>query len=199
VKIVLVGASGTVGRAIINELSDRHEIVRVGRSGGDAQVDITSEDSIKEMYEKTGAFDALVCAAGDAHFGPLTEMTENEYMIGIKNKLMGQVNLVLVGMKHINDMGSFTLTSGALSGDPIPFGSSVSMVNAAVEGFALGASIEMPRGLRINVVSPNVVEESMEKVGTYFRGHVPVPAARVALAYSKSVEGLLSGQVFRAT
>ena len=74
-KIVLVGASGTVGRAIINELSDRHEIVRVGRSGGDAQVDITSEDSIKEMYEKTGAFDALVCAAGDAHFGPLPEMT----------------------------------------------------------------------------------------------------------------------------
>jgi NAD(P)-dependent dehydrogenase (short-subunit alcohol dehydrogenase family) len=198
-KIILVGASGTVGQAIINELSDRHELVKVGRSGGDVQVDITSEDSIKEMYEKTGPFDALVCAAGDAHFGSLTEMTETEYMIGIKNKLMGQVNLVLKGMKHVNDGGSFTLTSGALSQDPIPFGSSVSMVNAGIEGFVLGASIEMPRGLRINVVSPNVVEESMGKVGAYFRGHVPVPAARVALSYSKSVEGLLTGQVFRAT
>jgi NAD(P)-dependent dehydrogenase (short-subunit alcohol dehydrogenase family) len=176
-KIVLVEASGTVGQAIINELSGRHEIVKVVRSRGDAKVDITSEDSIKDMYEKIGFLDALICAAGDAHFGSLVEMTEKEYMIGITNKLMGQVNLVLLVMKQVNDKGSFTLTSGALSGDPIPYGSSVSMVNAAVEGFTLGASIEMPRGLRINVVSPNVVKASMAKVGVCFRGHVPVPAA----------------------
>lgn len=198
-KIILVGASGTIGQAVIKELGERHEIVSVGSKSGDAQVDMSSADSIKSMYEKIGPFDSLICSAGNAHFGPLTEMKEEEFYIGIKSKLMGQVNLVLQGLPHIADNGSFTLTSGALSQDPIPFGSSVSMVNAGVEGFVLGASIEFPRGIRINAVSPNVVEESLPNFGQYFRGHVPVPAARVALAYSKSVEGKLTGKVIRAT
>jgi len=197
-KIILVGASGTIGQAVVKELGERHEIVPVGSKSGDVQVDMSSVESIKKMYEQVGSFDSLICTAGNAHFGPLTEMTEEEFYIGIKSKLMGQINLALQGIPHISDNGSFTLTSGALSQDPIPFGSSVSMVNAGVEGFVLGASIELPRGIRINVVSPNVVEESLPKFGQFFRGHVPVPAARVALAYSKSVEGKLNGRIIRA-
>ncbi|MBN4078280.1 short chain dehydrogenase [Nitrospina gracilis] len=197
-KIILVGASGTIGQAVVKELGERHEIVPVGSKSGDVQVDMSSIESIKKMYEKVGSFDSLICTAGNAHFGSLTEMTEEEFYIGIKSKLMGQINLVLQGIPHVSDNGSFTLTSGALSQDPIPFGSSVSMVNAAVEGFVLGASIELPRGIRINAVSPNVVEESLPKFGQFFRGHVPVPAARVALAYSKSVEGKLNGKIIRA-
>ena len=197
-KIILVGASGTIGQAVVKELGERHEIVPVGSKSGDVQVDMSSIESIKKMYEKVGSFDSLICTAGNAHFGSLTEMTEEEFYIGIKSKLMGQINLVRQGIPHISDNGSFALTSGALSQDPIPFGSSVSMVNAGVEGFVHGASIELPRGIRINAVSPNVVEESLPKFGQFFRGHVPVPAVRVALAYSKSVEGKLNGKIIRA-
>ena len=196
-KVVIIGASGTIGRAVVDELSPKHEIVKVGRKSGDVNVDITSAESITKMYEAIGSFDALVATTGNVHFGELNQMSEADYYIGIKDKLMGQVNLVLIGKNYINDAGSFTLTSGVLSHDPIKYGSSASMVNAAVDGFVIGASVELPKGIRINSVSPGVVLESMDTYGEFFRGHEPVTVARVALAYSKSVEGLLNGQVFR--
>ena len=196
-KIIVVGATGTIGRAVVGELKPRHEIVAVGHRGGEVQVDITSTDSIRKMYDRVGAFDALVSATGSVHFGEFMEMTEKEYDIGLRSKLMGQVNLVLLGRDRIADGGSFTLTSGILGEDPIRFGSSASMVNGALEGFVLGASIEIPRGIRINLVSPTVIEEAMPEYGPYFRGFDPVPAAKAALAYSKSVEGLLTGKVLK--
>ncbi|RJG14085.1 short chain dehydrogenase [Pseudomonas cavernicola] len=196
-KVLLIGASGTIGRAIDHELKDRHEIVRVGHSSGDYQVNITDNQSIRALFEEVGNVDALVSAVGKLHFGALAEMTEHEYAIGLKDKLMGQVNLLLIGREFINDGGSFTLTSGILSDDPIRCGSSASMVNAAVNGFVRGAAIELPRGLRVNAVSPNVLVESMGSYAPFFRGFKPVPAAEVALAYAKSVEGAQTGQVYR--
>jgi len=195
-KIVVIGATGTIGSAVTKELGDRHDIVKVGGKSGDVQVDMTLPDSIRKKYQTIGKVDAVVSTAGNAHFGPLASLTRKEFDVGLNSKFMGQVNLVLLGMEWVNDGGSFTLTSGILSHDPIPGGAAVTPINAAVEGFALGASIEMPRGLRINVVSPGVLEESLERIGSFFRGHVPVPGRRVALAYSKSVEGRLNGQVF---
>lgn len=197
-KIIVVGASGTIGRAVVEELTPRHEVVKVGHRGGDATVDITSADSIQKMFHAIGKVDAVVSTTGRAHFGPLETLTEKEFAVGIGSKLMGQINLVLIGRDFMNDGGSFTVTSGVLSQDPIYCGAAVTTVNAGLEGFVLGASIEMPRGIRINAVSPEVVEESMQKIGSFFRGHVPVPVSRVALAYSKSVEGRLNGQVFHA-
>jgi NAD(P)-dependent dehydrogenase (short-subunit alcohol dehydrogenase family) len=117
-------------------------------------------------------------------------------MIGLRDKLMGQVNLVLVGRELIADGGSFTLTTGVLTYDPIRSGSSASMVNGAIEAFVRAAAIELPRGLRINAVSPGVILEAMPAYAPFFRGHEPVPAARAALAYAKSVEGARTGQVF---
>ncbi|UBF27871.1 short chain dehydrogenase [Kovacikia minuta CCNUW1] len=195
-RIIVVGGTGTIGQAVVQELAPRHEIVTVGKSAGDFQVDITSTESIKNLFEQVGAFDALVSTTGSLHFGPFEEMDESHFYQGIQSKLMGQVNLVLIGRSYINDAGSFTLTSGILSHDPIRFGASASMVNAAIDGFVIGAAIELKPGIRINSVSPGIVQESMEALGSYFRGHNPVPVARVALAYSKSVEGLLNGQVF---
>jgi NAD(P)-dependent dehydrogenase (short-subunit alcohol dehydrogenase family) len=197
-KVILVGATGTIGQAICTELSKRHEVVKVGNSSGDAQVDITSVDSIKAMYESVGAFDTLVCTAGNAHFGPFEKLTEEECYVGIKSKLMGQVNLTLIGKDFISEKGSFTLTSGILSHDPIPFGAAASLANGAIDSFVVAAAIEMTGGIRINAVSPSVVEESLGKIGDFFRGHVPVPASKVALAYSKSVEGKLTGKVIPA-
>ena len=195
-KVIVVGGTGTIGKAVVQELSPRHEVITAGKSRGDVQVDITSTESIKNLFEQVGDFDALVSTTGNVHFGAFEEMDESHYYTGIQSKLMGQVNLVLIGRKYINDSGSFTLTSGILSHDPIRFGSSASMVNGAIDGFVIGAAIEMKRGVRLNAVSPGIVEESMEAIGSYFRGHEPVPVSRVALAYSKSVEGLLNGQIF---
>jgi NAD(P)-dependent dehydrogenase (short-subunit alcohol dehydrogenase family) len=195
-KIIVVGSTGTIGRAIITELKQRHTVVEVAHQHGDIHMDITDAASIENMYRAVGKFDAVVSATGKVHFGEFADMTAENYYTGIHSKLMGQVNLVLIGRNYINDSGSFTLTSGVLSHDPVRYGSSASMVNAALEGFARGAAIEMPRGLRINVVSPTVITESMPQFGDYFHGYAPISAAQAALAYSKSVEGLQTGQVY---
>ncbi|XQE68182.1 short chain dehydrogenase [Pseudomonas sp. P3C3] len=196
-KIILVGASGTIGQAIDRELRERHDIIRVGRHSGELQVNITDPASIRRLFEQTGPFDALISAAGNAHFGALEELTAKEFAVGLDDKLMGQINLVLIGREFANDGASFTLTSGVLSEDPIRYGAAVSTVNAALDGFVRAAALELPRGLRINGVSPTVLEESLPAYGPYFRGFKAVPAATVALAYAKSAEGLQTGQVYR--
>lgn len=196
-KIILVGASGTIGQAIDRELRERHDIVRVGRNSGELQVNIADPASIRRLFEQTGPFDALISAAGNAHFGALEELSAKEFAVGLDDKLMGQVNLVLIGREFANDGASFTLTSGVLSEDPIRYGAAVSTVNAALDGFVRAAAIELPRGLRINGVSPTILEESLPAYGPFFRGFKAVPAATVALAYAKSAEGRQTGQVYR--
>lgn len=195
-RIVVIGASGTIGRAVVAALSDRHEIVTAGSKSGDIQVDITDSQSIRAMFTRLGRVDAVVAAVGKVHFGEFASMTEQQVEIGLRHKLMGQVNLVLIGKEHVNDGGSFTLTSGVLSHDPIRFGAAASLVNGALDTFVRAAAIELDRGQRINIVSPGVLVESLPQYGEYFRGHEAVPASRVANAYLKSVEGRLTGQVF---
>jgi len=195
-RILLVGASGTIGRAVAAELSTRHELVTAGRNSGDVRIDLTDPDSIRAAYAEVGRLDAVVCAAGTVTFKPLEQMTSDDYEVGLRDKLMGQVNLVLLGREQVADGGSFTLTGGVLDHDPIVEGTSASMVNGALNAFALAASIELDRGLRVNVVSPGVITEALEAYAPYFRGFEPVPAARAALAYAKSVEGKRTGHVF---
>ncbi|MBB3228359.1 NAD(P)-dependent dehydrogenase (short-subunit alcohol dehydrogenase family) [Luteibacter sp. Sphag1AF] len=196
-KIVLIGATGTLGRAIDAQLSASHQIIPVGRSRGQHQVDITSQASVEALFKAIGRVDAIVSATGSMHFGPLTEMTAEQFNIGLQDKLLGQVRLALVGQHYLEDGGSITLTSGIVANEPIRYGANATAVNSAVEGFARGAAIELPRGLRINVVSPTVVTESMDVYAPYFPGFEPAPAARVALAYQRSVEGPQTGQVYR--
>uniref|UniRef100_UPI0037FBEA65 short chain dehydrogenase n=1 Tax=Pseudomonas sp. NPDC090201 TaxID=3364475 RepID=UPI0037FBEA65 len=196
-EILLIGASGTLGSAIEKELAPRHEIVRIGRNSGDETVDISDSASIRKLFERTGPFDALVCAAGNVTFAPLAEMTEESFALGLRDKLMGQVNLLLIGREFANDGASFTFTTGVLSHDPIASGASATLVNSAIDGFVRAAAIELPRGMRVNSVSPTVLEESMDSYGPFFRGFKPVSAADAALAYAKSVEGLQTGHTFR--
>ncbi|MBM1182937.1 NAD(P)-dependent dehydrogenase, short-chain alcohol dehydrogenase family [Pseudomonas lundensis] len=196
-KILLIGAHGTIGSAIDRELSPRHEIVRIGRKSGDFQVDISDSASIRKLFQQTGQFDALICAAGSVTFAPLGQMSEKDFVLGLQNKLMGQVNLLLIGREFANDGASFTFTSGVINREPIRTGSSAALVNAALDGFVKAAAIELPRGLRVNSVSPTVLEEAMDHYAPFFRGFKPVPAAEVALAYAKSVEGLHTGQTYQ--
>jgi NAD(P)-dependent dehydrogenase (short-subunit alcohol dehydrogenase family) len=195
-KIVVIGATGTVGRPVVKALQDRHEIIQVGKTRGPMQVDITDSASIRSLFQRIGTFDALVATAGSVHFGAFAQMTEKEMWVGLKDKLMGQVNLVLIGRDHVSDGGSFTLTSGLLSHDPIRAGSAASLVNGAIDAFVRAAAIELPRGVRINSVSPGLLDESAGALGAFFPGHETVSGARVARSYVKSVEGALTGQVF---
>ena len=195
-RILVVGASGTVGQAAVKELSRRHEIITAGRSSGDLTVDVMSEESVKAMYARLGKVDAVVACAGHVHFGPIATMTPEQFRKGLNDKLMGQVNLVLLGMDNVNDGGSFTLTSGVLDRDPVRAGANAAAVNGAIGAFVKGAAIEMPRGIRINVVSPGLLEESAQKYDGFFPGHEPVSSARVGAAFAKSVDGALTGQVF---
>lgn len=196
-RILIVGASGTIGRAVVAEFGSRHDIIPAGRTSGDVRMDITDSNSIRAAFEKVGAIDALVATTGKVKFAPFADMQAADYEIGLKDKLMGQVNLVLIGRGYLADGGSFTLTTGVLDRDPIRQGSSASMVNGAIKAFVMAAAIEMPRGLRINAVSPGVITEAMKDYAPFFRGFEPVPAARAALAYAKSVEGAQTGQVYR--
>jgi NAD(P)-dependent dehydrogenase (short-subunit alcohol dehydrogenase family) len=194
-RILIVGGSGTVGQAAAKELAKRHEIVRAGRSSGDLTVDVMNDDSVKAMYAKLGQVDAIVTCVGHVHFGPVATMSPEQFRKGLNDKLMGQVNLVLLGMNNVNDNGSFTLTSGILDRDPVRQGANAAAVNGAIGGFVKGAAIEMPRGIRINAVSPGLLEESAVKYDGFFPGHETVSAARVGLAYAKSIDGALTGQV----
>jgi NAD(P)-dependent dehydrogenase (short-subunit alcohol dehydrogenase family) len=194
-RILIAGASGTVGSAAAAELSRRHDVIRAGRSSGDVTVDVMNEDAVKAMFERLGPLDAVVACAGHVHFGPLAGMTPTQFRKGLDDKLMGQINLVLLGLPHVKDGGSFTLTSGILDRDPVRAGANAAAVNGAIGGFVRGAAIDMPRGIRINAVSPGLLEESAQKYDGFFPGHETVSSARVGLAYAKSVEGGLTGQV----
>ena len=164
-KILLIGASGTIGQAVEQALSARHHIVRVGRTKGEFQVDIASADSIKRLLERTAPFDAVVCAAGAARFAVLEKLKDEDFAFSLANKLMGQVNLVRYGMDRINDRGSFTLTSGVLAREPMPGSAAISLVNAGLDGFVRAAALELPRGIRVNVVSPPWVSETLKSMG----------------------------------
>ncbi len=191
-----------LGRAIVAELAPRCDIVPAGSKSGDVRIDIADPASIEAGLKAAGPLDAVACAAGVFNFHPLSAikpapLTESSYGLGLANKLMGQVNLALCARDHLRDGGSITLITGVLSSAPIAGGSSGSMVGGALEAFVMAAAIEMPRGIRINAVSPGVFEESMDSYGPFFRGFDPVPVARAARAFSRSVEGLETGRTYR--
>lgn len=196
-KILLIGASGTIGQAVAKNLGARHQLITAGRSSGDHRVDLTSDQGVAALLETVGKVDAIVVTAGNLHFGPLAEMTAAQFDIGLQDKLLGQVRVALQGQRWLNDGGSITLTSGVLAIEPIRAGANATAVNAALEGFAAAAAIELPRGIRINVISPTLLTESLATYGPFFPGFETVPAERVALAYQRSVEGAQTGNVYR--
>lgn len=196
-RVLLIGASGTLGRAVAAELAPRHDLITAGRSSGDLRLDLTHPDSLREALAQAGPLDAVVCAAGNVSFAPLLQMSQEQWQVGLNDKLMGQVNLSLLAAEYLRDGGSITLTGGILSEHPIRQGASAALVNGALEAFVRSAAIELPRGLRINLVSPNVFVEAMPAYAPYFRGFEAIPVARAALAYSRSVEGAQTGQVYR--
>lgn len=196
-KILVIGATGTIGRAIVGALEPRHTIIGASRESKEHPVDIADARSVEALFAKVGTVDAIVSASGAVHFGPLVEMTSEQFRVGLESKVLGQVNVALVGQHHLADRGSITLTSGSVAFAPVPGGANASTANAALHGFVLGAAVELRKDRRINVVSPTILRESVDLYGAAFRGIEPVSAARVAQAYVRSVEGAQTGQIFR--
>jgi NAD(P)-dependent dehydrogenase (short-subunit alcohol dehydrogenase family) len=196
VKILVVGASGLLGRAVTAALAPGNEIVAASRSG-DRRVDLTDPASIAGLYAAVGTVDAVVCCAGHAPFKPLADLTLDDYRAGVGDKLLGQVELVRRGVAHVADGGSFTLVSGVTSRDPIVGGAVAAVVNGGLDAFVRAAAIELPGGRRINAVSATVFEEAWDSYGPFFPGHRPVAVAEVARAFVKSVAGAQTGQVYR--
>jgi NAD(P)-dependent dehydrogenase (short-subunit alcohol dehydrogenase family) len=195
-KILVIGATGTIGAPVAEALEARHEVIRASHTRSVLTVDLADPVSIKRLYEKVGRVDAVVCVAGHAVFRPLLSLSDADFAVCVNNKMMGQVNLVRLGADAVNDKGSFTLTSGILSRQPMPGGAAISMVNSGLEGFARGAALELPRNLRINVVAPGWVTETL--VAFKMDPAPGTPAAQVAKTYVKAAEGSMTGQVLDA-
>lgn len=192
-RILLIGATGTIGRAIAAGLGNRHDVIPASRHKAHESVDISNPQSIRDLFSRVGRVDAIVSAAGLAAFKPLAELTDADFAFSIANKLMGQVNLVRFGLQSLNDNGSVTLTSGILAQQPAPGAAAISLVNAGLEGFTRAAALEAPRGIRVNVVSPPWVTETLQAMGRPTTGGLP--ATVVARSYIDSVEGRMTGQV----
>ncbi len=192
-RVLVVGATGTIGRALAAALEDRHEVLPVSHRSGALTVDLADSASIARLYEKAGRVDAVACAAGGTRFRPLSELSEEDFRFTLIHKLLGQINLVRLGIGYVADAGSFTLISGTLATRPSRGGAAISVANAGVEAFVAAAALELPRGIRINAVSPGWVAETLRKMG--HRPEGATPAAAVARAFIGAIEGEASGSV----
>jgi NAD(P)-dependent dehydrogenase (short-subunit alcohol dehydrogenase family) len=194
-KFLVVGSTGLIGSYVAKTLSKHGTVIGVSRTT-QISVDVKDPASIKAMYEKVGKVDAVASCIGKVAFKPVAELTYEDYLMGLKDKALGQVELVRAGIDFLNDAGSFTLMTGVLARDPIPAGSVAALANGAIESFTLAAAIDLPRGLRINTVSPNVLVEATSYHAS-FPGFHQVTAQSVADAYVKSILGKQTGQIYK--
>lgn len=191
-RILVIGASGQVGRTAVEALR-AHDVVAASRSG-EPSVDATDPASITRLFETMGEVDAVVTALGSVAFRPLAELDASDYESAFRSKVLAQLDVVRIGTPFVRDGGSFTLTSGILAREPIATGAAASLVNGALESFVVAAATELPRGIRINAVSPSVLEDA-PSYHSSFPGFVPVSSHRVGQAFVKSVLGVQSGRI----
>jgi NAD(P)-dependent dehydrogenase (short-subunit alcohol dehydrogenase family) len=196
-KILIIGGKGLIGSKVSDHFSKKHDILIAGRKSGDVSVDITDSQSIEAMFESVGNVDAVACIAGEAKWAAFDSMTEEDFYIGLKSKLMGQVNLVRIGQNYLNSGGSFTLTTGILADHPVELTTSAAMVNGGIHSFVKAVSLELRNRHRINVVSSGLVEDAIEKYEAYFPGHNPIPMQKVINGYVKSIEGKGTGEIIK--
>lgn len=196
-KILIIGGHGTIGKHVVSRLNEKHEVLIAGRNSGDFLVDIKKADSIRALLDSIPSLDSIICIAGEAKWDDFKDLSEEDYYIGIRSKLMGQVNLVRIGQDYLKSKGSITLSTGILADDPVVKTTSAAMVNGALHSFVKAVALEIENELRINVVSLGVVEDAYEKYKDFFPGHNPIPMSKVVNAYLRSVEGRGNGEIIR--
>lgn len=194
-KILVIGASGTIGSAVVAALSGTHEVIGVTRKSTPS-VDIQDPRSIAALFEQVTNIDHVVSCAGGGAWKPLKDLTDEDFASSLRYKLMGQVNIIRQALKHVRDGGSVTVTSGVLAQNPIPSASAVAMLNAGLEGFVRGAAVEAERGVRVNVVSPPWINETL--AARKMTGIQGIDAAVCAKAYVAAIEGTQTGATIDA-
>ncbi len=196
-KILIVGGNGTIGQPVTEHFLKDNEVIIAGRNSGSLKIDIANSKSIEQALVQVGQLDAIICIAGEAKWADFKELREEDFYIGLRSKLMGQVNLVRLGLNYLNKNGSITLSTGILADDPVVKTTSAAMVNGAIHSFVQAVALEMENGKRVNVVSLGMVEDAYEKYKDYFPGHNPIPMKKAINAYVKSVKGKGNGEVIR--
>jgi len=196
-KILIIGASGTIGRKLTPHLSTDFEVVTAGRNSGDIRVDITSESSIKNMWQRVQNIDACICIAASGPMDSFSTLTEAQLLEDFRGKLLGQINLVLIGQNYINDCGAFTLTSGIFADIPYKGVTGGAVISGGLHSFVLSAAIELPRGQRINAVSPSMIEDSVKDFGHLFAGLKPVSMSSLIAAYESTIKANINGQIIK--
>jgi NAD(P)-dependent dehydrogenase (short-subunit alcohol dehydrogenase family) len=190
-KVIVIGSTGTIGRAVADALASSHEVVRASRHG-DVKVDIEDKPSVAALFRQVKDVDAVVSCAGNARFVPLDRLSDEDIAYSIESKLLGQVEVIRQSLAHVRDGGSVTVTSGVLAQRPMPGAAAISIVNAGLEGFVRVAAVEAARGVRVNVVSPPWVTETL--VALKMDPTQGLPAATVARAYVAAVTGRGNGE-----
>lgn len=196
-KILIIGGNGTIGKKVSQRLREKHTILVAGRNSGNVKVDFANADSIRSMFNSVGKLDAIVSIAGEAKWDKFENLSEEDFYIGIKSKLMGQVNVVRIGADFLNPNGSITLSTGILADDPVDMTTSAAMVNGGIHSFVKAVALELKNGIRINAVCSDLVEDAYEKYKDYFPGNTPVPMSKVVDGYVKSIEGKINGRILR--
>jgi len=193
-QILVIGGTGIIGNAVVDLLRSEHEVIAIGKSSGDYQVDIEDRASIEKMFEDIKDIDGVISTTGMATLAPLDQLSDADIDLALNNKLRGQVNLILEGLKHVKEGGFITLTTGAASHTPFPGGAAITMACAGLEGFVKAAEVEKGKNIRINVVRPAMVTESMK----LFNLDVPysVSANDTARVYKAVAERMESGQLY---
>lgn len=200
-RILVIGASGTIGRHAVEQLQRHHdsygegslEILAAGRTSSPHRVDANDDDSVRALFEDAGELDAVVSAIGTARWVPASESSLEDYAATIDGKLISQLRVALEARRHVRPGGSITLTSGIVGNFAFPGGSASAVVNQALDAYVRAASAELPR-LRLNAVSATVVEEAAAGYGAAFPGFAPVSGAAVGRAFVRSVFGVETGQ-----
>lgn len=203
-RVLLVGASGVIGRCVYAAIAHDCTVITAGLEGAEHQVDLADVASIRTLLQRVhdegGPLDAVISTAGRARFARLadidaTDPEQSEYGLGLRDKLMGQVNLALAARGVLKPGGVIVITTGTTSREPIIGGSSLSMVNGALESWVRAAATELGNGLRLNAVSPSLVEGTPAAACAAFPGFAPISAAQVGLAYIRCLRSGLTGQV----
>jgi NAD(P)-dependent dehydrogenase (short-subunit alcohol dehydrogenase family) len=171
-------------------------VVEASFSRAPLHVDIADPASLRRLFAQVGTVDAIACAAGMARFVPWASATDDDWAHGVANKLMGQVNVARLGAPHVRDGGAITLTTGVLAQYPIPGGAIFTTANAAVEGFARAAAVEIGPRVRVNVVSPGWITETLVAMGM---DPAPgLPASEAAEYYIRQMDRGAAGSVLAA-
>ena len=198
-KIIVVGATGKLGRVVVEGLQKDYEVIRAGRSGPDLKIDAFDFESVSDILASVGPFDGLVSCIGGTPFKTFEELTMDDFAAGLSTKCFSQLNLAKAAIPFLSENGSITLTSGIIGDEPIIAGSCAAAANGALNMCVSTLAAEYAGKLRINVVSPSIIENSVDHYGMLFDGFEPTSNKSIIHAYRRTISAPITGRVMSLT